>query len=74
MESLQETNAEIINGVMPENLQRTLSGERGLGTSLEISDKVEINIPILSNIGKRAKTTGAGFNLYMWLGKLFGLK
>lgn len=68
------TNAEIINGAVPGILQRTLAGERGLGTTIEISDNVEIKIPILSELGRRAGTRGAGFNLYMWLGKIFGLK
>ena len=69
-----ETNAEIVNGTVSGILQRTLAGERGLGTTIEISDTVEVKIPILSAIGKRAGTRGAGFNLYMWLGKIFGLK
>ena len=69
-----ETDAEIINGTMPGILQRTLAGERGLGTTIEISEMVEVKIPILSSIGKHAGTRGAGFNLYMWLGKIFGLK
>ena len=71
---MTETNAEIINGLEPEYIQRTLSGERGLGTSICISDFVEVKIPILSKIGKRARTNRAGFNLYMWVCKLLGLK
>lgn len=68
-----DTNSEIISGLVPNAIKETLLGKRGLGTSIVISDKVDIQIPVLSHMGKRAHNDLFS-KLVFGISKFLGLK
>jgi hypothetical protein len=69
-----ETNSEIINGLVAGNIKDALLGKRGLGTSIEISNKVAVQIPILSSIGKRGQDKKFLVDAYLKICKFLGLR
>lgn len=76
-----DSNSEIVNGLKPGLIKRVLMGEKNLGTSIEISDKVECDIPLLSKIkkmgkkmGRRAQDRNPLLKIYFKICKFLGLK
>ena len=69
-----ETNSEIINGLVAGNIRDALLGKRGLGTSIEISNKVAVQIPILSSMGKRGQDKKLLVDAYLKICRFLGLK